>query len=290
MPDLIKSVSEFGSSAYQPNKNIDRLSIQLRLNGFVFCISKPSESKIIYINEYKFINSNGKKNSWKNIIVLFEDWLIQNKMNSEQFKETKIIIDTSNYTIIPSSFLSNNDDDINLDFNQKINYQYTVFRNRILNTEQELLFSVQLGLNSIIKDYFPDSIVNHATSEIHESTFHNFKNRNTGNKIFAYVSDRDLHLMAYKNEKFVFQNCFRFTSKEDFIYFVLLIFNSQNINPDSDVLLLLGDISPSSALYNICYQYIRNVELLNNVNNLELNNEFDSLPIHQYYIQLNSAI
>ena len=130
----------------------------------------------------------------------------------------------------------------------------------------------------------------HATIELHNSVLNSKPDFKEKNYVISFVSDRNLHLLVFIEGDLTFQNCYQYTSKEDFIYFILLVYNSQKLNPESDVLCLLGDINPSSAIHNICYQYIRNIELLNQVKNLELNNEFDRLPIHQYYVQLYSAL
>jgi len=290
MPDLLKSISEFGFSAYQPKKNIDRLSIQLRLNGFSFCISKPSERKIQYFNEYKIPDHKSKVQSWQEITNLFEDWLIQKKWSSEQFYETQITLDSSGFTLLPSSFISEENKEDQLHFNQNIPYQYNVGRDLILDTDQELLFPIHSGLNTVINEYLPDAHLNHTITILHESIFSQLKNKNEEDQIFAFVSERNLFLLAYQNSKLIFANSYQYTSKEDFIYFILLVYQMANLDPEKNQLNLLGEINPSSALYNICYQYIRNISLLNQIENLNLDHDFDSFPIHQYYIQINQAL
>lgn len=288
MPDLLKSISEFGSAANQPNKNIDRLSIQLRLNGFSFCVSNPSDSSISYFNELKITDKSNHNNKWQNTINLFEDWLIKSKYKPDFYKEVKILIDTPNYTFLPSSFLQNNTLDDQINFNQNLDFSFKVFREKLINSGQELLYPIHLGLNTIFEDYFPETIIKHVTSELREAAL-GF-NTKSSKYVFAYVSQRDLHLLVFNDQKLLFQNSYSYTSKEDFIYFVLLIYNSQKINPENDYLYLIGDINPSSALYNICYQYIRNIELINHIPTLKLDAGFDTFPVHQYFIQIHSAL
>jgi len=290
MSDLLKSISEFGSSAYQPKKNIDRLSIQLRLNGFSFCISDPTESKIYYFSEYKIPDNKFANQSWQLITNLFEDWLLLKKFSSDQFQEIKVVIVTNAFSILPSSFIMDENNEMHLEFNQKIDYQYHIIKNEILNTNQEILFPIYSGLNTVIQEYLSSANIKHAMTVLHESIFSNLKNHQKENQVFAFVSERNLYLIAYKAKELVFTNCYQYTSKEDFIYFILLVYHSLNFNADTDKLNLTGDINPSSALYNICYQYIRNVFLLNQISNLNVNSDFDSFPIHQYFVQINQAL
>lgn len=290
MPGLLKSISEFGFSDYQPNKNIDRLSIQLRLNGFSFCISNPSARKIHYFNEFKIPEQKSKIQNWQEVTNLFEDWLIQNKWSSDQFNETHISIDSSVFTVLPSSFITNRNLKDQLYFNQNIPYQYVVRKNKILKTDQEILFPIHIGLNVVINEYLPNSMLHHTISILHESTFGNLESKSEEGHIFALVSERNLFLLAYHHKELIFTNSYNYSSKEDFIYFILLVYQTVNLNPEKNQLNLLGDINPSSALYNICYQYIRNITLFNKIENLNLDQDFDSFPIHQYYVQIIQAL
>lgn len=290
MPDLLKSISEFGFAAYQPRKNIDRLSIQLRLNGFSFCISDPLERKIHYFVEYKIPDYKSRVPSWQEITNLFEDWLLQKKWTSEQFRDTQISIESPNFNLLPSSFVSKENLEDQINFSQSISYQFVVVKNKILNTSQELLIAIHKGLRSVINEYLSTAKINHSISILHDSIISKSIINTDDDQIFAYISERNLYLMAYIKKELVFANSYHFTSKEDFIYFILLVYQTVNLTPEKNQLNLLGEISPSSALYNICYQYIRNISLLNKIENMNLDPDFDSFPIHQYYIQINQAL
>ncbi len=290
MPDLLKANAEFGFSAYQSEKKTDRLSIQLKLDGFSFCISNPTERKIFYFADHRIIRSHNKQLNWDSLSNIFDDWLNQNNISKDSFYEIVISINHPNYTILPSSFFSEANKDGQISFNQQIDYPFDVLSNPLTGTNQELIFAFPKSIKYVLNAYFNKYTVQHSVFISHESYYKLNKNKNIGNQAYVYVYNRDFHIIIMNNENLIFQNSYKYTAKEDFIYFILLAYDEAKLNPEEDRLYLLGEISQSSALFNICYQYIRTVSIFNQINDLRLDSEFDRFPLHQYYTHIYSAI
>jgi len=290
MPDLLKANAEFGFSAYQAEKNTDRLSIQLRLDGFSFCISNPAKRKVFYFADYKISSSHNKTLNWDHLSNSFEDWLNQNNISGDSFRDVVIALDHPNYTILASSFVSEEIKKKQLDFNQRIEYHFTAFSNLLTGIKQELIFAIPNSIQRVLNDYFTEYSIKHSLFLLHANLYQLNKNKNLGNQVYVNVSNRDIYIIIMQNENLIFQNSYKYTTKEDFIYFILLAYDEAQLNPEEDKLYLLGEISQSSALFNICYQYIRNVHLFNQINDLHLDSEFDSFPLHQYYTQIYLAL
>ena len=85
-------------------------------------------------------------------------------------------------------------------------------------------------------------------------------------------------------------NSFTFTSKEDFVYFILLAYDQLKFNPEQDPIYFLGDISKSSPIYQICWQYVRNIHFIDRTEGISAGSDFDQMPIHQYFTLIQSAL
>ena len=59
----------------------------------------------------------------------------------------------------------------------------------------------------------------------------------------------------------VFFNSFEYQTKEDFIYYLLFVFEQLQLDPQKQAITLYGNISTNSELYQIAYQFIRFVEV-----------------------------
>jgi hypothetical protein len=80
-------------------------------------------------------------------------------------------------------------------------------------------------------------------------------------------------------------NTFDYKSPEDFIYYILFAAEQLQLNPEYFQLELLGKIAENDALYNIAYQYIRNVTLLDVSNVI---NPFTEAETREHFILLHS--
>ena len=68
-------------------------------------------------------------------------------------------------------------------------------------------------------------------------------------------------MVLLKNKELVFFNSFEYQTKEDFIYYVLFVFEQLQLDPQKQLVKLFGNISTNSELYQIAYQFILFVEV-----------------------------
>ncbi|VAW25876.1 FIG032012: hypothetical protein, partial [hydrothermal vent metagenome] len=105
----------------------------------------------------------------------------------------------------------------------------------------------------------------HASTILIEKLLNVYKN--TEEVIFFInVTKTNFDIVVFKNKKLELFNSFHFKTKEDFIYYVLFITEQLNLNPEEFKLVLLGDIEKNSDVYNILYQYIRNITFFSPAN------------------------
>ena len=78
-------------------------------------------------------------------------------------------------------------------------------------------------------------------------------------KVYVNVSSKSFDVVVIQNKKLQFSNSFEFETKEDFIYYLLFTTEQLQLNPETLHLVFIGDINKDGELYDISYQYIRNV-------------------------------
>ena len=67
-------------------------------------------------------------------------------------------------------------------------------------------------------------------------------------------------------------NTFDYTTKEDFIYYLLFTAEQLGLNPEEFPLVLLGNVTKEDELFKIAYTYIRNVSIIKNSTKITLIN------------------
>ena len=106
---------------------------------------------------------------------------------------------------------------------------------------------------------------------------------NSEKTMFVDVWERQISVVVLENKKVLFSNSFTFTSKEDFIYYLLFTAEQLGLNTNEFPLFFTGDILEETEIYKIAYQYIRNVDFLRSKNPIFMNSNFSN---HTHFILL----
>jgi len=105
--------------------------------------------------------------------------------------------------------------------------------------------------------------------------------------VFLNISGLKFDFVVCENGKLMFYNSFKYESTEDFIYYVLFAIKQLNLNTETLILTLLGEIEADSSIYKILHKYIRNIEFINRKSTGNYSEEIKKLPSHYHYTLLN---
>lgn len=149
------------------------------------------------------------------------------------------------------------------------------------------VMAVPNELSSLLHNYFSKPIF---LVGIHGFISQLEKKAEGENLIGMYVTPDVVYFTCLKMGKPVFCNAYDYTAKEDLLYYTLLTFQGMQMDPQSDQLVVGGMITDSSPLFEILYQYIRNVQFADW--NLPLEPETlekTGLPVHAFVNVIGAA-
>lgn len=293
MHDLIQASAQYTDSEFlSDSQGKYRLSIQLRLDGFSFAIIDPEKMLLMQIQDYKLIEKPGQLagQRWLDLQNYFQTFLNHYHYTPDSFQKVNISIDHKEYTMMSHPILDENHEKDSLLFNQNIPYSFHTFSNTIPSTDRVLIAAFFKPLYHLVQDYFDTAKILHSNTVLQNSIYKARKNKKLGSSLYVSVSNRDMHIIAVQDERLLMSNSFTYTSKEDFVYFILLAYDQLKFNPEEDPIYFLGDISKSSPIYQICWQYVRNVHFINQTEGVTAGSDFDQMPIHQYFTLIQSAL
>ena len=206
------------------------------------------------------------------------------------FNKIIFLIDHNDYTLMPKALFIEAKAKDYLIFNQNISYSFDVISNTIFTTDKVILFAVYQPLKNIIDERFSDYSLKHNNNVLLLALLKLQKNKKTTPSLYVSVSSNLMHIIGIDNENLLMCNTYQFSSKEDFIYFVLLAYDQLSLNPKKDSLYLLGDISRSSLIFQICWQYILNISFIDQLSGIKTASTFDHMPTHQYFTLIQSTL
>ncbi|MBN1651486.1 MAG: DUF3822 family protein [Bacteroidales bacterium] len=258
LPETTKASAQFIDRDFQSDSTGNyRLSIQLRLNGFSFAQIDRISKKVLSIEDFHVPLMLGEESVYQNekVNLRLEKVLNEKQLNLQLFKSVHFVFDNPFFVLLPSLLMDANS---SLDYLKQIHQipeNFIVKSDELRFLEATNVYALYAPLYYNLADYFPRFTLKHASSVFIQQMALSQKMRK-GTSVFVEVGDLTMHILVFKDEKLEFSNTFAFKEKEDFIYFILLVYNQLNLNPESTPLYFSGQIDRSSPLYAIAYQYI----------------------------------
>ncbi len=228
------------------------LSIQISLSGLSFCVLQRGTKTI---SSLKHINFKKKLNPFE---VLDQ---LKHLFNTEEdlqttFNSVNIIHVNELSSLIPKPLFNEDNLADYLKFNSKIlKSDFIAFESITLN-ESINVYVPYVNINNFIYEKFGTFTYKHFSTILIEQILLVEKNTDTS-KMYAHICDNHFELIIVKKGKLILYNTFEYSSKEDFIYYVLFTAEQLELNPELLELIFIGNIDTDDELYTIAYKYIR---------------------------------
>ena len=259
------------------------LSIQFSLDGFSFCIFHKDSKTFKAIYEYIFAKSNHKlQKLLENISSIFDkEELLQKEYHSVNISHINELA-----ALVPKSLFDKEKLKDYIRFNTKIfKHDYLAY-DEILNQDIVSVYIPYVNINNFFIDKFGGYDFKHFSHILIENLLGIYKYSLVPH-VFAHVHNNNFELIIIADKKLQLYNTFAFSTREDFIYYVLFTAEQLKLNPEKFKFILLGSVEKDDELYKIAYKYIRNVSLIENRSKYSFDEVFTEADKRTYYTLLN---
>lgn len=263
-----------------------KLSIQLSLDGFSFCIFDPANNKFLAIESY----SVQGKLSVDKFCFLFKAFVKNHEFVKLPFQETLFLIETSKTTMIPAPLFDENQMEAFANINFTNEADDVLYYDRLIYHDSFNLYAVPETLMNTLKLLFPSARFRCHSSALIEGLFIQYKNLAEEKKAFINTRNSYIDIVIIEGKKLLYYNCFKYSTKEDFIYYIIFAMEQLNLNPEETEIVLSGFIEKSSSLFEMIYKYIRNISFRKLSGNFTYSYIFDEIPSQYFTNLINSEL
>ncbi|CAI8379727.1 MAG: Uncharacterised protein [Polaribacter sp. SA4-10] len=274
----IKKVQKKTIKTTLDKSNNHKLSIQFTLDGFSFCITNLDSQEIVHFCAYTFPKT---LETPENLINHFETIFQEDNHLQEDFKEILVIHQNSLSTLVPNTLFLEEHLKEYLDFNIKTLETDFFAYDSIDQLAAKNVYVPFVNVNNYLFQNFGEFEYQHSITAFIKKLLQT--TTNSEKTMFVDVWERQISVVVLENKKVLFSNSFTFTSKEDFIYYLLFTAEQLGLNTNEFPLFFTGDILEETEIYKIAYQYIRNVDFLRSKNPIFMNSNFSN---HTHFILL----
>ncbi|MDN3493683.1 DUF3822 family protein [Winogradskyella bathintestinalis] len=262
---------------------IKELSIQINLNGLYFCILNKTSNTVEFLKTVEFehkLNPIDTLNRLK--MELSSDTIF-----SEDFDAVLVIHQNELATLIPEELYNPEHKVDYLKFNSKILGNDFITEDKISVNKSINVYVPYVNINNYIFETFGEFIYKHSSSILIESVLQNFETSDEI-KFCINVNKNTIEILVLEDNKLQLFNVFEYYSKEDFIYYVLFVFEQLKLDVETTLVELCGNIVIGDEIFSTLYTYIRHVNFIEKEYNFEITSDIDRRYLHQHYLILNS--
>lgn len=261
------------------------LSIQIHLSGLSFCILNRSTNTIEYLHEKDF----GKL--LKPELVL--DGLINHLKNeaifTQNFNCIKVIHQSDLATLIPEELFNEDKLKDYLKFNIKILETDFITNDYNPNLSIHTVYIPYVNINNQLLDEFGSFDYFHGFSILTNSFQSLPKSNEQLLHLYIHVNSGHFEFVIFDaSKRLIFCNTFLFETKEDFIYYILFVYEQLKLDKETDKLHITGRIDKYSHLYDILFKYIRYIEFIEIEEKFQFDSSLKDINRHHHFLILNS--
>lgn len=234
------------------------LSIQISLNGLSFCILNKATNSIVYLEHFK----KDRKLSPFDALNYLKHLFNTEEALQKDFNNVHVVYVNELATIVPKALFNEEYLADYLKFNSKIlKSDFIAYDNLEIN-DSVCVYVPYVNVNNYIYETFGNFTYNHYSSILIDKILQLEKHADTV-KLYVHVNKDHFEIVVSDQGKLVLFNSFEYSSKEDFMYYILFTMEQLQLNPEKLNIILLGDIEKESDLYAILYKYIRHISFGN---------------------------
>ncbi len=238
-------------------QSIKELSIQINLSGLSFCIlNKPSET-IEFLKSVAFDKRVNPQEALAKLKTVIETHTVFD----QQFSRVICIFQNELSCLVPKHLFDEAHLADYLKFNAKILKTDFISFDPLKNLDIVNVYVPLVNINNYIFDTFGSFTYKHSSTVLIESILE-IDNPSDLPTVYLHINDESYELIVVKNRELQFYNCFKYHTKEDFIYYLLFTIEQLKIDAETLQLHFLGQIKKEDAIFKLVYKYIRFVKFL----------------------------
>ncbi|BAO77164.1 hypothetical protein WPG_2934 [Winogradskyella sp. PG-2] len=254
----------------------------MNLNGLSFCILNRTSNTIEFLKTTAF----GQKLNPFDVLNRLKTELSSSTSFSEDFDSVTVIHQNELATLVPNALYNENNKADYLKFNSKILKTDLIAHDDIVINDSSNVYVPYVNINNYIFETFGEFVYKHASSVLIDSILQN--NRRDETTVNVNVNDNTLEVIVSEKKSLMLFNSFEYNSKEDFIYYILFVFEQLNLNVETTFVYLSGNISKEDGLYDIIYTYVRHIYFVENFLAYNLESTISNNAYKTHYLILNS--
>jgi Protein of unknown function (DUF3822) len=230
-------------------------SVLAGIDGFSYMINDDRQN-ILAAKAYSFANADtlNQLNTSS-----FQSFLLSDENLQNTFQKTRICFFSTDFTLIPSRLYDAAKQKTYLNFlGTNLETNQTILSDYVATLDSYLVYAIPTDTLTLTNNAFSNATIMHLIHPL-INAFKKQAEHSNGHQIFINVREHHCQIFFFDGSNLMFCNTYQFATTQDFIYYILLVFDQFKLKPEITPVTLAGQVAQNSDLYNWLYRYIRNI-------------------------------
>jgi len=237
------------------NESFQKLYIQVSLQNFSYCIKNQLDNQVLKVQSFAL-------DPFKSIEQQLDVFFDKEEALQGGFQDVLVLHDNNLNTFVPTSLFDETSLGSYLQYNTKVFPTDYFDFDSLTNFQMENIYVPYVAFNNYFLDVFGSFNFQHSSTSLVQHLIAKSANNNSI-EFFVHVAESNFQIIVIENKKLRLFNNYEYQTPEDFIYYILFVFEQLQLNTQTQLINLLGNITVGSALYNIAYKFIRTIDIVN---------------------------
>lgn len=267
--DLIKLKTTIPNEAFNQKRTHQyKLSILIGVDSFLYLVLDDS-NKAVLLKEY-VIDKNVpySKLPAEQIHELFN----ADRLLKLPYANIKVAFANRKQIFIPNRLYNPAKKEVYLSHSTQIKVSDQIQSNDMTALRAQNIFAADRATLNFLEQMYPQLRCYH----IHAVLYNGFleQTHHERSTFFLNIRDQNAHLFFYQGKELIFSNAFPFKNPEDFVYYVMLVFDQFNLNPKEQTVTVAGNFKESGEYHDLLSQYVQYIQPIQSPANIK----FEELP------------
>jgi len=207
----------------------------------------------------------------------------------KSFRKIFIAVEHPKSTLVPKTLFEDEEKAVWLTFNHPVAEYELCRKDELPSAAALMLYAVPENILSVLTTAFPEATIFNASGQLISTLLSATRETARDGVLYTHVKGAWVELVYLEEGRLKYFNNFSYQTREDLAYYVIFVIEQLGLNPDTTVLVLLGDIERESDHFELLYRYIRNIRLIDNSIMLDPGQITTGIPFHIYFNLINLA-
>ncbi len=254
-----------------------RMTIQFALGGFSYVIAEDASQSIVAMEAYLSDALEDESMTFEALLRALE----MRKLAKKEFRSVTFLIQSRCNTLIPAPVFEEKESQTLLGLVHPLPQNPVFLNDPISACDGVNLYAIPGSLSERVKAYWKNAEIMHESSVFLISLI---KNKRQEDEAYVYVRNRNFDMAVIKDGRLTFFNNFKFTTKDDFLYFLLFALEQQGLHGNETTVRFAGMILGSSEIMQLCQRYVKQTLFQPCEGTLQVSKALKEIPSQYYYI------